>query len=548
MGTVGRHIFQNCRRNSRMTMTRRSALGLALAGTAGALAVPRPSLAQSASRVLRFVPQADLTNFDPVMTTQQVVRNASLLVWDQLYGIDSKFEPQPQMAEGHEVSSDGLAWTFRLRPGLKFHDGEPVLAKDAVASIKRWMPRDVMGLRLRAVLDEIAVVDDRNFRLRLKQPFPKLLFAFGKSTTLLLCIMPERIAATDSFKAITEYVGSGPMTFNREEWVAGARAVFQRFDGYAPREGANDWLSGGKRVNFDRIEWITMPDAGTAAAALQAGEIDWWEQPVNDLVPLLKRNRQIRVDVADPLGNVGLLKVNHLHAPFTDPRARQALQLLVNQEDYMQAVTGDDALWKPMPSFFTPGTPYYTEAGGERLKGARRMDEAKRLLAAAGYKGEAIVLPVATDVPIVKNSGDVTADMLKRAGINAEVLAMDWGTQSARTNNKGEPSQGGWHLSHTWVAGAECVTPAGHKALDAGGGSSLSGWAKSGEVQGAISEWFGLTDAAASKASMEKINRMSMDFVTVIPTGFFVGNTAWRSNVTGIAKSPYPQFWGVSKS
>jgi peptide/nickel transport system substrate-binding protein len=529
-----------------MNITRRSALGLTLGGLAGTVAAPRLSLAQS-DRVLRFVPQADLTNFDPVMTTQQVVRNASLLVWDQLYGIDSKFEPQPQMAEGHEVSSDRLTWTIRLRPGLKFHDGEPVLAKDAVASIKRWMPRDVMGMRLRAVLNEISTVDDRNFRIQLKQPFPKLLFAFAKSTTLLLCIMPERIASTDSFKAITEYVGSGPMVFKRDEWVAGARAVFQRFDGYALRDGANDWLAGGKRMNFDRIEWVTMSDAGTAAAALQAGEIDWWEQPVNDLVPLLKRNRQIKIDVADPLGNVGLLKLNHLHAPFNDARARQALQLLVNQEDYMQAVTGDDSLWKRMPSFFTPGTPFYTEVGGERLKGPRRADEAKKLLEAAGYKGETIILPVATDVPHVKNQGEVTADMLRRAGVNVDMLAMDWGTQSTRTINKGAPTQGGWHLSHTWVAGAECVTPAGHKALDAGGGSSLSGWAKSDEVQGAISEWFTLTDATAAKASMDKINKMSMDFVTVIPTGFFVGNTAWRSNVSGIAKSPYPQFWGVSK-
>ncbi|MBP0493369.1 ABC transporter substrate-binding protein [Pararoseomonas indoligenes] len=534
-----------------MTLTRRSALGLSLGiggAMVGAVAAPRLSQAQGA-RVLRFVPQADLTNFDPVLTTQQVVRNASLLVWDQLYGIDSRFEPQPQMAEGHEVSADGLTWTFRLRQGLKFHDGEPVLAKDAVASIRRWMPRDVMGMRLRAVLDEIAVVDDRSFRIRLGQPFPKLLFAFAKSTTLLLCIMPERIASTDAFKAITEYVGSGPMLFKRDEWVAGAKAVFQRFDGYAPREGTSDWLAGGKRVNFDRVEWITMPDAGTAAAALQAGEVDWWEQAVNDLSPVLKRNRQVKVDVADPLGNVGLLKVNHLHAPFTDPRARQALQWLVNQEDYMGAVAGDDtALWKTMPSFFTPGTPYYTEVGGERLRGARRVDEAKRLLEAAGYKGEAIVLPVATDVPNVKNQGDVTADMLKRAGVNVDMIAMDWGTQSARTNNKGVPSQGGWHLSHTWVAGAECVTPAGHKALDAGGGSSLSGWAKSDEVQGAISEWFTLTDPAAAKASMDKINRMSMDFVTVIPTGFFVGSTAYRTSVSGMAKSPYPQFWGVSKS
>src|SRR5262249_36143999 len=81
-------------------------------------------------RTLRFVPQADLANFDPIWGTQYVVRNASAMVWDTLYGMDEKLEPQRQMVEAEEVSSDGLTWTFRLRPGLKFHDGEPVRARD----------------------------------------------------------------------------------------------------------------------------------------------------------------------------------------------------------------------------------------------------------------------------------------------------------------------------------------------------------------------------------------------------------------------------------
>ena len=97
---------------------------------------PAPALAQgSAARTLRFVPQANLANFDPIWGTQYVVRNAAAVVWDTLYGFDEKLQPQRQMVESEEVSADGLTWTFRLRSGLKFHDGEPVLAKDAVASI-----------------------------------------------------------------------------------------------------------------------------------------------------------------------------------------------------------------------------------------------------------------------------------------------------------------------------------------------------------------------------------------------------------------------------
>ena len=98
---------------------------------------------------------------------------------------------------------------------------------------------------------------------------------------------------TDPFKQISEYVGSGPFRFRKDEWVPGASAVFEKFDGYVPRDEKADWLSGGKRMNFDRIEWQIIPDAATASAALQNGEVDWWETPMPDLVPLLKQNRNL---------------------------------------------------------------------------------------------------------------------------------------------------------------------------------------------------------------------------------------------------------------
>src|SRR5437588_8642709 len=167
-------------------MDRRTLLkGFAGAGTLAATGrLSAPALAQgAAARTLRFVPQANLANFDPIWGTQYVVRNASAMVWDTLYGMDDKLEPQRQMAEGEEVSADGLTWTFRLRPGLKFHDGEPVLARDVAASIKRWSARDPLGQMLRAIENELIAVDDRTFRWVLKKPYPKMLLALGKIST-----------------------------------------------------------------------------------------------------------------------------------------------------------------------------------------------------------------------------------------------------------------------------------------------------------------------------------------------------------------------------
>jgi peptide/nickel transport system substrate-binding protein len=516
---------------------------------AGGLASPRLGRAADA-KVLRFVPQANLANLDPIWGTHYVVRNGSLLIWDMLYGVDDHLEPQPQMVEAHEASPDYKTWTFLLRPGLKFHDGEPVLAKDAVASINRWMARDAtMGVPIRRRLDALEAVDDRTFRFRLNQPYPKMLFALGKSSTPCLFVMPERIAATDPFKQINEYVGSGPMRFRRDEWVPGSRAVFERIPGYVPRDEKANWLAGGKRMHLDRIEWHILPDAATAAAALQSGEIDWWETPAPDLVPLLRKAPNVAVDIADPLGNIGSFRLNHLHPPFNDVRARRAVQIALSQADYMQAVVGDDPdLWKKVPGFFTPDTPLYTEAGGEPLKGKRDYDAARKLLAEAGYNNEPIIVLVATDVAITKAQGDVTADLLKRIGMNVRYEALDWGTVGQRRAKKDPPGQGGWHVFHTWHAGADCVNPAPYIALDASGDTAWFGWPKSDLVQERIAAWYAAPDLQAEKQSIAALNQAAMDHVVYIPTGFFKGYQAWRKTLAGVVKAPFPVFWDVTKA
>jgi len=146
-------------------------------------------------------------------------------------------------------------------------------------------------------------------------------------------------------------------------------------------------------------------------------------------VPVLKRNRNVAVDIADPLGNIGTFRMNHLHPPFNDVRARRAVLMALDQEEYMRAIVGDDNdLWKPLPGFFTPGTSLYNEEGGEILKGKRDVAGAKKLLAESGYTNQPVTCVVAQDQPILKAQGDVTADLLKRIGMNVDFVATDWGT------------------------------------------------------------------------------------------------------------------------
>jgi peptide/nickel transport system substrate-binding protein len=361
--------------------------------------------------------------------------------------------------------------------------------------------------------------------------------------------MPERVAKTDPFKQITEYVGSGPMRFVKDEWVPGAKATFEKFAGYVPRQEPASWLAGGKVIMVDRIEWIIMPDPATASAALQNGEIDWWESPLPDLVPVLRKNPNIKVEIADPLGNIGSFRMNHLYPPFNDVRARRAILMAMSQEDYMRAVVGDDTdLWRPLPGFFTPGTPLYSEEGGDILKGPRNLDAAKKLLAESGYSGEPVTCLVAQDISITKAQGDVTVDLLKRLGMNVDFAALDWGTVGARRAQKTPPGQGGWQMFHTWHAGADCISPAPYNAVRANGDKAWFGWPNGPEVEAEIAAWFDAKSLDEEKAAIKRVNKAALDFVVYAPTGFFLSYQAWRKNISGVVKGPLPFFWGVAKT
>ena len=528
----------------------KTAAAAGMIGGTGKLATP--AIAQgAAARTLKFVPQASLANFDPIWASTYLVRNASQLVWDTLYGVDSKLTPKRQMVESEEVSGDGLTWTFKLRSGLKFHDGTPVLAKDCVASITRWSARDPMGQMLKAIQQELTTVDDRSFKWVLSKPYPKLTYALGKVGPPCCFIMPERIAKTDPFKQIEEYVGSGPMSFVRGDWKPGALAAFEKNKNYVPRAEPSSWFSGGKVMHVDRIEWVIMPDPAKASAALQHGEVDWWENPTNDLVPVLRRDQNIKVDIADQLGNIGSFRMNHLHPPFNDVRVRRAVQMALSQEDYMRAVCGSDtSLWSTLPSFFTPGTPLYTEAGGEPLKGPRNIEGAKKLLAEAGYTGLPVTCLIAQDLATIKAMGQVTADLLKKIGMTVDFVATDWATVIQRRASKNEPGKGGRGMLHTWHGGDNCANPAAHNGLRAGGvkGTSVFGWPDDPVVEKGFAEWFDAKTIDEEKTAVAAINRAAMSSVVFIPTGHFKSYQAWRANLEGIASGPMPLFWGVKKA
>ena len=518
-----------------------------LTGTAAALAMPAIARAAPA-RVLRFIPQSDLTVLDPVWTTAYVTRNHGFMVFDTLYGLDGKFRPSPQMVAGAVTDRDGLEWRLGLRPGLKFQDGTPVLARDCVASIKRWGVRDAFGQTLMAATDELSAPDDATIRFRLKHPFPLLPNALGKSATNMCPIMPERLASTDPFTQVTEMVGSGPYRFVANERVVGARVVYERFDGYIPRpSGTPDWTAGPKVVNFDRVEWQVVPDASTAAGALQAGEVDWWEYPLYDLVPLLRKTNGVTVVLPNPTGQIPVLRMNQLHPPFDNPAIRRVLLSAVNQMDFLTAVVGDDPAFKHVPAgFFTPGTAMASDAGMEALTSPRDLPAAQKALAAAGYKGETVVVLAPTDFPSLKALADVGADLMQRLGMKVDYQAMDWGSVVQRRTSKAPPGQGGWSVFHTFWDGLDLLNPATNVMLRGNGSAASPGWPNNPDIEALRDQWLVATDEPEQKRIAAEIQTHAFQDVPYIPLGQNFITTAYRG-LSGVLDG-FVIFWNVRKA
>ncbi|WP_335904884.1 ABC transporter substrate-binding protein [Acidisphaera sp. L21] len=514
-----------------------------LVASAGLLAAP--ALAQDTrASTLRFVPQANLTSLDPIWTTATVTGNHGYYVFDTLYSTNRLGQPLPQMAEGHEVSADGTLWRIRLRPGLKFHDNEPVRAADCVQSLKRWAARDPFGQLLAAVVEEWRVVDDGSFEIQLKRPFPLLLAAIGKPENAAF-IMPERLAKTDPNKQIGEMVGSGPYRFVASEYNSGSKVVYEKFAGYVPRPEPADYATGGKIANFQRVEWVIIPDAATASAALINGEVDWWERPQVDLLPMLARSPNVRLQVLDKTGRLSLARFNCLQAPFDDVKLRRAACVTVIQENYMRAAEGDDtSAWTETRSLWPKYTPYYAD-NADLMPGD--IARARAMLKEAGYGGQRVVIINPTDFPDIGALGQVTADALKQAGMNVDLNESDWGTVIQRRNSREPVEKGGWSIFHTTGGATTYGNPAMSPLIRGQGAAGWFGWWKNDRAEALTDTWLYAPDEATQKKAAAELGRLGLEQAPTLPLGQFTLRTAVRRSVTGLVEGLAPYPWGARR-
>jgi len=529
-------------------MKRRNFLhGASLA--AGALPfLGRPTLAQkNAAKTLKIIHNGNLSSLDPIWTTAPPTKDYGFLVFDQLLAVDSKYVPHPQMAEGWTVEDDGKTYVLSLREGLKFHDNEPVRSADCIASIQRWGARDGFGQLMMRFVDGFEAVDDRKFKIKLKKPFALLPAALGKSNSSQCFIMPERMAKVDPMKQVTETIGSGPYRFLKEEFVSGAKAAWAKFDGYIPRKEPVDSIAGGRIPAVDRIEWSFISDPSTAMAALVAGEQDYWDAPTLDLVQVMKADPNIVVSPRNPTGSYYMLQLNHTQAPFNNPKVRQALAMAIDQENFLKASVSDPALMKPVYSYYGSDSPYFSEQGANVLK-VKSLDKAKAALKESGYAGEKVVILGVMESPILAAMAQVTEDLMRRMGMNVELVAMDFATMAQRRTSKEPADKGGWGCFVTVWTGSDIVNPAVHQMLRAGGPTAWFGWPTDPEMEKLRDQWAEATTDDEQKKFAVALQVEAFKTLPYIPLGSLVALVAYRKNLTGVWPCPVQAYWNIGKS
>ena len=509
-----------------------------------ALAVPLAAAAQQ-PKTLRVVMHSDLKILDPIWTTAFIVRNHGYMIYDTLFALDGNLQIKPQMVDTWTVSPDKLTWTFTLRDGLEFHDGQPVTTEDVLASLKRWAVRDGLGQILWAKLADAKAIDAKTFQLVLKAPTGVVLQALAKPSGNPF-IMPKRVAETSAGDQIKEFVGSGPFIFKADEWKPGDKTVYVRNPKYKPRAEPASGLAGGKLAKVDRVEWLAMSDQQTAVSALAAGEIDIIETPQHDLYPLLKKDRNVALTTTNKWGNQYIFRFNQLHKPFDNAKVRQAMLYGLNQKDFLNGVIGDPEYYMVCKAMFMCGGPYETTAGFAD-KYESDFAKAKQLLAEGGYDGTPVVLLHSTDLYVLTNMAPIAKSLMERSGLKVDMQSMDWQTLVARRAKRDAPDKGGWNVLITSTSGADSLDPLTYSFIGATCDKAWFGWPCDDELTRLRSAFADETDEAKRKEIVEKIQLRAAE----VPTHAFLGQynnaMAIRKEVIGSVVAPLPVFWNIEK-
>ena len=405
-----------------------------------------------------------------------------------------------------------------------------------------------MGQKMMGSVAGFEAVDAKTFKMKMKEPYGLVLQSLGKPSSNVPFMMPKKTAETDPNTQIKveDVIGSGPFIFVANEWKPGEKIVYIKNPKYKPRAEPASGLAGGKVAKVDRVEWIWIPDVQTQVAAIQNGEIDMIESPGHDLLPLLTKDKNIKLFNGNPLGNQFVFRFNQLFKPFDNAKIRHAAMVAFGQEDFLKAAVGEANYYKLCKPVFICGTSLASEDGMKDVLN-QNAAKAKELLKEAGYDGTPVVLMQSTDLQILTNLAPVAKAQLEAAGFKVDMQSMDWQTLVGRRAKRDPPDKGGWNAFLTsWVA-ADILNPVMAGFFNSACDKAMFGWPCDEQIEKLRDAFAKESDPAKQKQIAIDLQKYWVDHPTHVNLGQWYQPAVLRTNIDGMMVAPVTVFWNMTK-
>ena len=424
------------RRTYGQRLSRRAVVRAGATGAAGIAAVRAVAPGRSAPALRRQDAEPRMGGRLRVASTGQPAgldmhlnnnRTVTLIAWNMyeaLYTFDADYATVPMLAEGHQLSPDGLTTTIALRQGVPFHNGDEMTAADVVASFNRWMPVSSLGLAIQPFLEAITAVDDYTVEIKLTSPLVALPSMLARQSQGL-SIHPRSVLEAAGSNPLPHegYIGTGPYRF--VELQADRFTLMERFADYASLETENSGYAGRKPAYLDELEFVPVPDEAARLAGLQSGEYHYLEEIIPDQIEVIGDDPAVTIEILPPR-SYGVIIMNTAGGATSDVRIRQAAQAAISVEPLAQASHGE-GYFEPGPGIMLPQTAWDSDVAAE-LYNRGNPDMARQLLEEAGYDGTPIRFLTTQEDLGDYNAAVVAQQQLEAGGFTVELEVFDEAT------------------------------------------------------------------------------------------------------------------------
>ena len=508
-----------------------------------ARAIPKETVGEPVfGGTLRVIAQGSIATIDPMATGAIVTGLVGRNIYETPLGMDMQFTPRPLLVEKWESADGGLSWTFHLRSGIAFHNGEPLTSQQVVASVRRYLTstNSLAKLLVRDFTtspgDAVTVVDNLTFGINLTQPTDSVLVLLALMDPRMPSVMPNELSSIDIGDPVKVAIGTGP--FKLVDWQPSNRLTFERYEGYKPASGGQSFLSGAHIAYVDRVEALEIADMASRTAALRTREVDFLDDFGHDFAKQVEDDPDLELVVV-PWGNRGILGLNWGSAPFNNKLARQAIQVAMPIEQVMRAAIGSERFWTLCESWSNCGSPTETNSAAGIHTALGDLAKGRELLQQSGLVGSKVRLMGGTDIVFMGPAAEVTKDVMEKLGFEVELIGIDWATQ---IGYYGKPDL--WEANTVWsnfANGLNPLMPASHE-----GGNAVTQFPDdTGQMAQLIKSYALSTDPVDQKRLTEEVGALLVDEVIHIGLGDFFPVRAHSNVVKNYQNTLYPLFWNL---